>query len=141
MATGPGSGAEVRGWRLLAARSVVVAYLLYVVQAIGQDSRGAGAVAGYAILAAFAVCWLVIPLPASPLFRGLPAWRFWAMYAVMLGLLAAELPFAHATAFVMAVLITVPAVARLGVRSAPSSWRSRRRRCSSRSRSRPGTTA
>jgi two-component system sensor histidine kinase DesK len=119
MATRSGSRAEVRGWRILAARSVVVVYLLYVVQAIGHDSHGAGAVAGYAIVVAFAVCWLVIPLPASLLFSGLPARRFWVLYAALAGLMVAELPFAHAQAFVMAVLITVPTVARLGIRSAP----------------------
>jgi two-component system, NarL family, sensor histidine kinase DesK len=115
---GSGPRARARGWGLLAGRSVVVVYLLYVMQAIGKDSRGAGAITGYAILAAFAVCWLLIPvsLPmAAP-----PARRFWVLYAVMAGLFLAELPFAHATAFVMAVLITVPTVARLGARSAPA---------------------
>lgn len=120
MATGSGSRAEVRGWRLLVARSLVIAYLFYVVQAIGQDSRGAGAVAGYAILAAFAVCWVVIPLPATLQIPALPARRFWVLYAAMVGLFVAELPFAHAVAFVMAVLITIPIVARLGTRSAPA---------------------
>jgi two-component system, NarL family, sensor histidine kinase DesK len=119
MATGLGSRPEVPGWRLLAARSFVVAYLFYVVQAIDRDSRGAGAVAAYAILAAFAVCWLLIPLPSSLLVSDLPARRFWVLYAVMAGLFAAELPFAHAQAFIMAVLITIPTVARLGIRSAP----------------------
>ena len=118
MTTGLDWRAGLPGNRVLAARSVVVAYLFYVVQAIGQDSRGAGAVAGYAILAAFAVCWLVIPVPVS-LLSTLPARRFWALSAVMAGLFLAELPFAHATAFVMAVLITIPTVARLGIRSAP----------------------
>ena len=119
MTTGSDRRAGVRYYRLLAARSVVVAYLFYVVQAIGQDSSGAGAIAGYAIVAAFAVCWLVIPLPASLLLSTLPATRFWVLYAVMFGLFVAELPFAHAQTFVMAVLITVPTVARLGIRSAP----------------------
>jgi len=119
MATGSGSRTGFRGYRLLAARSVVVAYLFYVVQAIGQDSVGAGAVAGYAILAAFALCWLVIPLPTSLLISGVPARRFWALYAVMAGLFVAELPFAHALAFIMAVLLTITTVARLGIRSVP----------------------
>jgi two-component system, NarL family, sensor histidine kinase DesK len=119
MATGSGSRAGFRGYRILALRSVVVAYLFYVVQAIGHDSRGAGAVAGYAILAAFAVCWLVIPLPGSLLMSAVPARRFWVLYVVMVGLFVAELPFAHAQAFIMAVLITIPTVGRLGLRSAP----------------------
>jgi two-component system, NarL family, sensor histidine kinase DesK len=116
MTTGSGSRAGGFDWRFLAARSVVVAYLLYVVQAIGQDSSGAGAVAGYAIVAAFAVCWLVIPVLVSLPISGR---RFWVLYAVMVSLFVAELPFAHAAAFVMAVLITIPTVAWLGIRSAP----------------------
>jgi two-component system, NarL family, sensor histidine kinase DesK len=119
MTTGSGRREGFRGYRILAARSVVVAYLFYVVQAIGKDSSGAGAVAGYAILAAFAVSWLVIPLPASLLMSAVPARRFWVLYAVMVGLFVAELPFAHAQAFILAVLITIPTVARLGPRSAP----------------------
>jgi two-component system, NarL family, sensor histidine kinase DesK len=119
LTTGSGPRARVRGWGILAGRSVVVAYLLYVVQAIGKDSRGAGAIAGYAILAAFAVCWLVMPVPVLRSISAVPARWFWVLYAVMAGLFVAELPFAHATAFVMAVLITVPTVARLGARSAP----------------------
>jgi two-component system, NarL family, sensor histidine kinase DesK len=119
MTTGSGWRTGLLGYRVLAARSFVVAYLFYVVQAIGDDSRGAGVIAGYAIVAAFAVCWLVIPLPASLLVVALPARRFWVLYAVLAGLFVAELPFAHAQAFIMAVLITIPTVARLGVRSAP----------------------
>jgi two-component system, NarL family, sensor histidine kinase DesK len=119
MTTGSGWRAGFHGHRILALRSVVVVYLLYVVQAIGKDSHGAGAVAGYAILAAFAVCWLVIPLPASLLMSAVPTRRFWALYVVMVGLFVAELPFAHAQAFVLAVLITIPTAGRLGLRSAP----------------------
>jgi two-component system, NarL family, sensor histidine kinase DesK len=119
LTTGPGPRAGVRGWRLLASRSVLVAYLFYVVQAIGHHSHGAGAVAGYAILAAFAVCWLVIPVPGWMPFSGGSARLFWVLCAVMAGLFVAELAFAHELAFIMAVLITVPVVARLGARSVP----------------------
>jgi two-component system, NarL family, sensor histidine kinase DesK len=116
---GSGSRAGVSSWRLLAARSVLVAYLFYVVQAIGHHSHGAAAVAGYAILAAFTVGWLVIPVPGWMPFSGGSTRLFWVLYAVMAGLFVAELPFARALAFVMAVLITIPIVARLGTRSAP----------------------
>ena len=119
MRTGSGWRMGFRGYRILAARSFVVVYLFYVVQAIGQDSRGAGAVAGYAIVAAFAVCWLAIPLPASLVLAAVPARRFWVQYAVLACLFVAELPFAHAVTFVMAVLLAVTTVARLGIRSAP----------------------
>jgi two-component system sensor histidine kinase DesK len=114
-----GPGARAEGWRLLAARAVVAAYLLYVMQEIGQYSRGAGAVAGYVILAAFAACWLAMPAPFPVPISGVPARRFWVLYAVLAGLFVAELPFAHATAFVMAVLMTIPTVGRLGTRSVP----------------------
>ena len=111
--------ARVRGWGLLAARATVLAYLTFVVTAVGNDSRGAGAVVGYVIVAAFGVGWLVIPLPFSLGNSQAPAWRFWTLYAVLAGLFVAELPFAHAQAFVMAVFLTITIVARAGTRSVP----------------------
>jgi two-component system, NarL family, sensor histidine kinase DesK len=102
------------GWRLLATRAVALAYLLYVAGGIRQDARGAAAVLGYAVLAAFAVTWLVIPLPAAAAPR-----RFWPLFAVLVALLVLELPLAHASAFVLAVFLTITIVARLGARSAP----------------------
>ena len=110
---------RVRGWGLLAARATVLAYLTFVVTAVGNDSRGAGAVVGYVIVAAFGVGWLVIPLPFSLGNSQAPAWRFWTLYAVLAGLFVAELPFAHAQAFVMAVFLTITIVARAGTRSVP----------------------
>lgn len=110
--------ARVRGWGLLAARATVLAYLIFVVTAVGNDSRGAGAV-GYVIVAAFGVGWLVIPLPFSLGKSQAPAWRFWVLYAVLAGLFVAELPFAHAQAFVMAAFLTITIVARVGTRSVP----------------------
>ena len=83
--------------------------------AVTQFSRGASADWGYAILAAFAACWLAA-IPPTPL--AMPA-RFWAVYAVLVVLFAAELPFAHAAAFVMCVFITIITVARFGRRAAP----------------------
>ena len=100
------------GWRLFATRAVALAYLLYVVGGIRQDARGATAVLGYAALAAFAVTWLVIPLPAVAAPR-----RFWPLYAVLVALLVLELPLAHATAFVLAVFLTITIVARLDRKS------------------------
>jgi two-component system sensor histidine kinase DesK len=114
-----GLPSRVRGWGLLAARATILAYLIFVVTAVGNDSRGAGAVAGYAIVAAFGVGWLFIPLPFSLGISQVPAWRFWVLYAVVAGLFVAELPFAHAQAFVMAVLLTITTVARVGIRSVP----------------------
>ena len=97
--------------------AVPLVYLLYVAGAVGQYSRGAGLVCGYAILAAFAVSWIVAV--ATLRFWQATAQRFWTAYGVLVALFAAELPFAHAAAFVLGVFITIITVARLGVRSAP----------------------
>ena len=109
----------IRGWRLLAGRVAVLTYLLYVAGAVTRDSRGAGAVCGYAVLAAFGACWLVIPLPISRGISQASSRRSWVLYGVLVGLFVAELPFAHAEAFVMAVFIAITTVGRLGARSAP----------------------
>jgi two-component system sensor histidine kinase DesK len=105
-----------RGWRSLVFSAVVLVYLAYVVTAIPQYSRGAAAVAGYAILAAFAVTWLGIAVP--PVSAASP-WRFWALYGLLAALFVAELPFARIAAFVMCVYITIITVLRLGIRAAP----------------------
>jgi two-component system, NarL family, sensor histidine kinase DesK len=114
-----------RGWPLLIVHAAPLVYLLFVVGAIYSYSHGAGAVAGYAVLAAFAAAWLAgplvflepngVPVTASQP----PAWLFWAWYALLAALFLAELPFARAPAFVMAVFITIVTVGRLGLRSAP----------------------
>jgi two-component system, NarL family, sensor histidine kinase DesK len=104
------------GWRPLLLSLVFLVYLLYVANAIGRHSRGAGAVGGYAILAAFVVCYLVSPrMLARPSMR-----KFWITCSVMVALFLAELPFARATAFVMCLYITSFAVACLGRRAAPA---------------------
>jgi two-component system sensor histidine kinase DesK len=90
-------------------------YLIYVAGAVTQFSSGASADWGYAILAAFAACWLAA-IPPTPL--ATPP-RFWAVYGVLVVLFAAELPFAHAAAFVLCVFITIMTVIRLGRRAAP----------------------
>ncbi|MGA3218334.1 MAG: sensor histidine kinase [Acidimicrobiales bacterium] len=104
-----------RGWRRTVFPGIFLVYLLQVVGATADDSRGAAAVAGYAIVLAFCACYLFV-LPAS--WQGNPR-RFWALYAALVALWLAELPFAHADAFVMCVFIVVVTVARLGGRSTP----------------------
>ena len=113
------TGARIRGWSALASRTALLAYLTFVVGAVGHDSRGAGAVAGYVILAAFGLAWFFIPLPVVAGISQVPAWRFWILYAGLAGLFVAELPFAHAQAFVLAVFLTIITVARVGTRSVP----------------------
>jgi len=96
--------------------AIPLVYLIFVVVSVRQNSYGAAAIAGYALLAAFAVCWLVTPAVLSP---GTGGWRFWAWYALLVALTAAVIPFARAAGFVLCVFITLLTVARLGARSAP----------------------
>jgi two-component system, NarL family, sensor histidine kinase DesK len=105
-----------RGWRSFIFSAVFLVYLVYVIISIPQYSRGAAAVAGYVILAAFAVAWLVITLPSVA--ESGPG-RFWALYGLLVALFAAELPFARISAFVLCVYITIVTVLRLGGRAAP----------------------
>ncbi len=126
---GPASPAEAawvasqrqwtQGWRRLALSALPLAYLVYVAGAVTTYSRGAAAVWGYAILAAFGACWLVAPLVISLEASGETSRRSWIFYGVLVALFGAELPFAHAAAFVLCVFITIITVGRLGRRSAP----------------------
>jgi two-component system, NarL family, sensor histidine kinase DesK len=106
----------VGGWRRCLLAAIPLVYLIFVAASVGQNSHGADQVAGYTILAAFAVCWLAAPLLLSPL---TPRRGFWTYYAVLATLFVAELPFAHAAGFVLCVFLTILTVGRLGVRSAP----------------------
>ena len=104
-----------RGWRRTIFPGIFLVYLVQVVGATADDSRGAAAIAGYVIVAGFGVCYLlVLPLVWQEL-----SWRFWAFYSALVALWLAELPFAHADAFVMCVFIVAVTVARLGSRSTP----------------------
>ncbi len=104
-----------QGWRRLAGLAIPLAYLVYVIGSIRQNSHGAAAVAGYAVLAAFAACWLALPVLVK---EHATRW-FWVLYAVLFGLFLAELPFARDAAFTLCVFITIITVARLGRRSMP----------------------
>jgi len=96
---------------------VPLLYMIYAVVAVHQNSRGAGAVIGYVVLAAFAGCLLLAPV----LLRGpdASARRFWTWYAVLVVLFLAELPFARAAAFLFCLYLAIISTARLGVRSWP----------------------
>lgn len=104
-----------KGWRKLILPALPLAYLVYLVNAVTQSSRGSAADVGYAIAAAFGLSWLIIAAQqqtaAGP--------RFWGLYAALVALFIAELPFAHAAAFVMCVFITIVTVVRLQARAAP----------------------
>ena len=104
------------GWRRGALAALPLAYLVYVVISVTENSRGAGRVAGYAILGAFAACWLVAPLLLT---RETSARTFWAYFGLLLGLSVAGLPFAHAAGFVAFLFLTMLSVGRLGQWSIP----------------------
>jgi two-component system, NarL family, sensor histidine kinase DesK len=106
----------VGGWRRAVLPALPLAYLVYVVISITENSRGAGRVAGYAILGAFAVCWLAAPLVFS---RETPWRTYWAYFGLLLGLSVAGLPFSHAAGFVAFLFLTMLSVAQLGRRSVP----------------------
>ena len=117
----------IHGPRRLIFPVVLLVYMLYVALAVSKDSRGAGAIAGYAILVTFCVAWLIAiaPLSLRPYAvlavpgAGAASGRFWTLYAILCALFVAELPFARDAAFVMCVFITILTVARLGARSLP----------------------
>ncbi len=104
-----------QGWRRVVFPGVFLVYLVQVGAGVAQYSRGLGAVAGYVLVGAFCICY-VLAVPE--------AWRenshrFWPLYGALCLLCALELPFARADAFVMCVFIVVVSVARLGGRAAP----------------------
>jgi two-component system, NarL family, sensor histidine kinase DesK len=103
------------GWRRRLGLSIPLVYLVFLAIAVPENSRGIGTVCGFVILAAFVACWLAFPIVLP---RSAPR-QFWAWYSVFFALFLAELPFAHAAAFVMCVFVTLLTVARLGRRSAP----------------------
>jgi two-component system, NarL family, sensor histidine kinase DesK len=103
-------------WRGGAMLAIPLVYLIYVVISVEQNSHGAAAVTGYVLLAVFAACWLVTPFVLS---KDTSGPRFWAWYALLAALTAAEVPFARAAGFALCVYLTMLIVARLGVRSAP----------------------
>jgi two-component system sensor histidine kinase DesK len=105
-----------QGWRRFAMAGLPAIYLVYLVPAVSENSRGYWQAAGYAAAAAFAVCWLASPLVLT---FETTARRFWLYFGLLGALFLAELPFARAAAFVMCVLLTILAVGRLGARSAP----------------------
>jgi two-component system, NarL family, sensor histidine kinase DesK len=104
-----------KGWPRYFLSGSALIYSLYVVKAVYDYSSGAKAVAGYAIVATFAVCYL-LALPQIP--RADPV-RFWALFGVLTVLFIAELAFAQAEAFELAIYLTILAVAFLGARAAP----------------------
>jgi two-component system sensor histidine kinase DesK len=108
---------RLRGWRGAVLIYVPLIYLIFVGGAVAKYSHGARAAVGFAVLAAFCACYVALAnLETS---GRATAWSNWLLSGLMLGLFAAELPFARAPAFVLCLYLTMIAVARLGARAAP----------------------
>jgi two-component system, NarL family, sensor histidine kinase DesK len=104
-----------RGWRRFVLPLVFLVYLGYVAQSVGENNNGDAAFAGYAILVAFAVAYLL-------LIAGGPdgsSTRFWTLYGICFALFIAEVPFARAAGFVMCLYLAAMSVARLDTRATP----------------------
>jgi two-component system, NarL family, sensor histidine kinase DesK len=102
-----------KGWRRVVFPYIFLAWLIQIAVAIPKDSRGAGVIAGYVVLAAFCICY-VVTVPAG--------WqqndrRYRVLVATLCILFVAELPFAHADTFIMAVFVSAVAVIKYGERA------------------------
>lgn len=110
---------DLIGWADRRSRRILLAGLLGYVAAtavgVAQYSRGADAVAGYAILATFCSCFVAIAVWPGRLYwlRG-----FWPLLSAMVALTLIEMLFAQGGAFYLAAVIIVPLVGRLGQRAA-----------------------
>ncbi|MFJ7906635.1 sensor histidine kinase [Kitasatospora sp. NPDC096204] len=95
-----------RGWRRLLLGSGMMVFPALTAVAVSGTVSGAAAVAGYAVVLAFCVCYVLLALAL-----GLGRRRWMApLLAVMTALFLAALPFAHESAFFLATVV-VSAVA------------------------------
>ena len=117
---GAGATHDPRGWAERRPPRILLAGLLGYVGAtaagVAQYSSGADAVAGYAVLAAFCFCFLVIALWVGRLYW--LTW-LWPLLGAMVGLTVAEMFFARGGAFYLGAILVVPIVGRLQRRAAP----------------------
>jgi two-component system, NarL family, sensor histidine kinase DesK len=95
------------GWRRYVFPSIWLIYLLQTASGVANHAAGWVAAVGYAIVLAFAFCYLAA-LPAGWSGEGR---RFWWLYGAMFVLLALELPIAHQDALVFCVYLAVLTVA------------------------------
>jgi two-component system sensor histidine kinase DesK len=96
------------GWRRWVFPGIWLIYLGQTVGGVSKHSSGTAAAIGYAIVAAFAVCYLIaLPRGWELHARG----RFWTLYALAVALTLAETSFAHQDAFVFCVFLAVLTVA------------------------------
>jgi two-component system sensor histidine kinase DesK len=104
-----------KGWRRFVLPGVFLVYLGYVAQSVGKNDDGSAAFAGYAILVAFSLAYLLL-IAGGP--EG-GSTRFWTLFGICFALFVAEVPFARAAAFVMCLYLAAMSVARLDTRAAP----------------------
>ena len=100
------------GWRRAVFPGVFLFYLASTASGVHHHNHGAAMWIGYALLAAFATCYV----RALPDTFGGPHGLFWPMYAGMWVTFLAELPFAHQDAFTMITFLVVLTIAVLGRR-------------------------
>jgi two-component system, NarL family, sensor histidine kinase DesK len=106
----------VRGWRRTVFPGVFLVYLLSVITAVQQYSRGGALIAGWVIAGLFSAGYLFAIGDLSLI----GSRRFWPLFAVLAALTVAELPFARADTFVMCVYLAVLLVSAQGGRAAPA---------------------
>jgi two-component system, NarL family, sensor histidine kinase DesK len=104
-----------QGWRRLVLPGIFAVYLIFVGQAVAQNEHGPVAVVGFVVLAGFLACYFLAVARGRQWGRRRP----WILNGVMFALFLAELPFAHAAAFVMCLYITALIVGLLGAGAAP----------------------
>lgn len=102
-------------WRRVLMTAVPLVYLIWVATSVGENNGPAGQVAGWALLAVFAACWLASPL----LFSAASQRGYWPYCGLLAVLFLAELPFARAAGFVLCVYLTILIVGKLGRRAIP----------------------
>jgi len=96
-------------WQRYVFPGIWLVYLLQTVSGVSKHSSGVGEIAGYVIVGAFAVTYL-LALPAG--WHGQAQSRvFWLLYGTTIGLTVAETFFAHQDALVFCVYIAVLTVA------------------------------
>jgi two-component system sensor histidine kinase DesK len=95
------------GWRRYFFPAFWLVYLGQAVDGVTKHSHGAGAVAGYVIVVAFAAVYLA----ALPMGWSGESGPFWWLYAAGVGLTVAEAFFAHGDALVFCVYLAVLTVA------------------------------
>jgi two-component system sensor histidine kinase DesK len=116
-AAGPASPGWGTGRRRLIFPAVFLIYLAQTGAGILKYSGGFASFVGFAILAAFVVCYLAAVL-AGMNRTGTPR-MFWQLYTALIVLIIAELPFAHQDALVMLTYVAVLTVAARFARSVP----------------------